>query len=296
MSSAPVKLKIYAEMLEKELERLMPKEECLQSEIFEACRYSLLEGGKRLRPFFSMTFFELCGGKAEDALSFAAGIEMIQSYSLIHDDLPCMDDSDYRRGKLSNHKVYGYSTAVLAGDALLNRAFEVFTSPMEGIKPLDQLAAANVMGTASGVYGMVGGQVVDLALENRQCTAEELEKMVSLKTGALIAGSCKSGCCLAGASPEKAEAAYNFGMAVGLAFQIRDDMLDLVGTSEQVGKPMGSDAENNKNTYASVYGLEKCEQLVKELTDKALESASVFGEEGKAVLSEIALWLINRTY
>ncbi len=297
MSQMPSNLIAYAERIEQELSRLVPEEsELFQKEVFSACRYSLLGGGKRLRPYLCMTFYELCSGKdAFEALTFASAIEMIHSYSLIHDDLPCMDDSDYRRGKLSNHKVYGETTAVLAGDALLNRAFEVMSSPEQRIEPANLLRALHVMGTASGAYGMVGGQIIDLALEGRSCTIDELWQMVELKTGALIWGACKSGACLAGASEALQEAAYQYGRCIGLAFQIRDDLLDLTGDAALVGKPVGSDAGNEKNTFASVYGVEKCEALIEELTEKALRYADAFGE-GAARLRELALWLIDRAY
>ncbi len=297
MANMPSNLMSYAQMVEEELSRQMPEESDLfQKEVFSACRYSLLGGGKRLRPYLCMTFYELCSGRsASEALTFASGIEMIHSYSLIHDDLPCMDNSDYRRGKLSNHKVYGETTAVLAGDALLNRAFEVMSDPSQVIEPANVLRALHVMGIASGAYGMVGGQIIDLSMEGRSCTSEELWKMVELKTSALIWGACKSGACLAGASETLQEAAYQYGLCIGLAFQIRDDLLDLFGDAALVGKPVGSDAENDKNTFASIYGPEKCEELIRELTDKAMTYAEVFGT-GAESLKNLALWLTDRAY
>ena len=297
MAVMPSNLAICAQMVEDELSRLVPEENTLfQSKVFSSCRYSLLGGGKRLRPYLCMTFYQLCGGAdLRDAVTFASGIEMIHSYSLIHDDLPCMDNSDYRRGKPSNHKVYGETTAVLAGDALLNRAFEVMSDPAQKIEPANLLRALHVMGTASGAYGMVGGQIIDLDLEGRSCTEDELWKMVELKTGALIWGACKSGACLAGASPALQEAAYQYGLCIGLAFQIRDDLLDLSGDAALVGKPIGSDAQNEKNTFASIYGVEKCEQLISELTEKALHHAEAFGP-GAEILKNLALWLIDRAY
>ena len=297
MKGTPANLKYYADLVEEELSRLVPEEkELFQTEIFDSCRYSLLGGGKRLRPYLCLTFYQLCGGAdVRDALTFASGIEMIHSSSLIHDDLPCMDDSDYRRGKLSNHKVYGETMAVLAGDALLIRAFEAMSCPKQNIEPANILRALHAMGTASGVYGMVGGQVIDLDMEGKICTSEQLWKMVELKTGALICGSCKSGACLAGASEELQEAAYQYGLCIGLAFQIRDDLLDLTGDAELVGKPLGSDAENDKNTFASVYGIEKCEAMIAELTERALTHAEAFGA-GAEQLKALAMWLLDRAY
>lgn len=294
MDDTPQIISELTPLIEKCLDALLPQESNLQKEIFEACRYSLLAGGKRLRPSLCMIFYHLCGGQAQSALDFASAIEMIHSYSLVHDDLPCMDNSDYRRGRPACHKVYGYSTAVLAGDGLLNRAFEVMTSPLEGIDPLCQLSAAHVMATASGIYGMVGGQVIDLAIEGAVCSPEQLHSMVELKTSALIAGACKSGCCLAGADPETAEAAWQYGQAIGLAFQIRDDVLDLVGDQTLLGKPLGEDAQKGKNTFASMYGVKKCHQMIEELTQKALELSEVFPQGN--VLKDIALWLLSRNY
>ncbi len=292
--SAITTLSNWAVLCEQRLNELLPCEDNLQKEIFDACRYSLLAGGKRLRPALCMIFYRLCGGEAAGAVDFASGIEMIHSYSLIHDDLPCMDDSDYRRGRLSCHRVFGYSTAMLAGDALLNRAFEVMSAPVEGIDPRCQMEALHAMATASGIYGMVGGQVIDLALEGTSCTEEQLWKMIELKTAAMIAGACESGCRLAGADEETAAAAASYGRAIGLAFQIRDDVLDVTGDAELVGKPVGEDSESGKNTFVSMYGVERCEELISELTGKALACAERL--DGGGELRDIALWLTDRQY
>lgn len=295
MGSVPQKLEIYAKMVEQRLDELFPKDDGITGDLFSACRYSLLGGGKRLRPFLCLTFYALCGGVPEDALSFASAIEMIHTYSLIHDDLPCMDDSDYRRGKLSCHKVYGYAPAVLAGDALLNRAFEVMSLPIAEINSGNILLAMNAMAYASGIYGMIGGQMIDLTIEGKECSKEQIWKMDELKTAALIAGACKSGCCLAGADSSKVSAAYEYGKCLGLAFQIKDDMLDEAGDAALLGKPMGEDAKNGKNTFVSYYGIERCETIIAELTEKAMMYSESFGE-GSAELKDIALWLTDRTY
>ncbi|MBE6993025.1 MAG: polyprenyl synthetase family protein [Ruminococcaceae bacterium] len=284
----------WAVLTEQRLNELMPCEDNLQKEIFDACRYSLLAGGKRLRPALCMIFYHLCGGSADSAIDFASGIEMIHSYSLIHDDLPCMDDSDYRRGRLSCHRVYGYSTAMLAGDALLNRAFEIMSQPLSGVDPKCQMKALHTVATASGLYGMVGGQVIDLALEGKSCTEDQLWKMIELKTAVMIAGACESGCRLAGADEETAKAAYEYGRAIGLAFQIRDDVLDVTGDAALVGKPVGEDGESGKNTFVSMYGVEKCNELIAELTDKAIRCTEAFANGDE--LREIALWLTDRQY
>ncbi len=290
----PKALSVFIPDIENSIERLMPQASNMQKNIFEACRYSILAGGKRLRPTLCLFFYHLFGGQAPGAVDFAAAIEMIHSYSLIHDDLPCMDDSDLRRGKPSCHKVYGYSTAVLAGDALLNRAFEVMTSSLEGIDPASQLRAAGVMSYESGAYGMVGGQVIDLAIEGHDCTEAQLWTMVDLKTAALISGACKSGALLAGASEKDAQAAYEYGRNIGLAFQIRDDMLDAQGENALLGKPTGEDEKNGKNTFVSKYGMAKCEELIKELTDKAI--SAVKDLDRAEDLGEIAFWLSGRSY
>ena len=290
------RLSSYRDMIDRRLGQLMPEEAGLyQKEVFKASRYSLLAKGKRLRPFLCLSFCEACGGNAEDALDFAAAIEMIHCYSLIHDDLPCMDDSDTRRGVPSCHKAFGYSTALLAGDGLLNRAFEVMSAQYEKVSPLGLLKAISTMSASSGVYGMIGGQVIDLRCENRLCSKNELYKMAELKTAALISGACKSGCYLAGSDEEKANAAYEYGHAIGIAFQIIDDMLDVEGDDKKVGKPGHLDEQNGKNTFVTVYGMDKCRNMAKELTTKALDYANMFGENGP-LLKDLALWLLKRDH
>ena len=201
----------YGAMVEAALEGFLPAETCRQSRIFEACRYSLMAGGKRIRPMLLLEFYRLCGGKPEEALPFACGLEMIHTYSLVHDDLPCMDDDDYRRGRLSNHKVYGEAMATLAGDALLNRAFEIMLA-QTALPANRALAAAACISRCSGVYGMIGGQVQDLALEGKTATLEELQEMVRLKTGALLRAACEGGALLAGAGEEKLQAARDYAV------------------------------------------------------------------------------------
>lgn len=291
MSMAPKLLSDEAAIIENRLEYLMPAETNLQKDIFDACRYSLLSGGKRLRPALCMVFYHLCGGMADSAYDFASAIEMIHSYSLIHDDLPCMDNSDMRRGKPSCHKVYGYSAALLAGDALLNRAFEIMTMGLEGIDPSYQLKAAHAMASSAGVYGMVGGQAIDLAFEGKPCNEKQLWTLISLKTASLIAGACESGCLLAGADKDTAAAAAKYGESVGLAFQIRDDILDKIGDSSILGKPTGEDEK--KNTFASLYGIKECEKMVCKLTGDALECAARFDS---AILKDTAVWLSGREF
>jgi len=281
----------YGAMVEAALEDFFPDEQCRQSRIFEACRYSLMAGGKRIRPMLLLEFYRLCGGKPEEALPFACGLEMIHTYSLIHDDLPCMDDDDYRRGRLSNHKVYGEAMATLAGDALLNRAFEIMM--MQTVVPAERaMAAVACISRCSGVYGMIGGQVQDLALEGKTATLEELQEMVSLKTGALLRAACEGGALLAGAEEHKLQAARDYAAHVGLAFQIQDDILDVTGDQAVLGKAIGSDANNRKTTFVSVYGLEACRGMVRNLTQQALAAADVFSDS--EFLKELAQYLAQR--
>lgn len=244
-----------------------------QKLLFEAMEYSLLAGGKRLRPIFAMEFCRMCGGDWKAAAPLGAAVEMIHNYSLIHDDLPCMDNDDYRRGRLTNHKVYGEAMAVLAGDGLLTDAF-VMASTAQLKRPEDMAFAISVLGECAGSLGMVGGQVLDIMSEERECTEEEVLAIQSRKTGALINAACVLGVIAAGGTEEQIAAAGIFAGALGLAFQIRDDMLDVIGTAEEMGKSVGTDAA--KNTFVKIYGLDKCEELVRKYTDTALEALSAF--------------------
>ena len=285
------RLKAYSTLVDSGLDKLFPQEDCRHSRIFEACRYSLLAGGKHIRAALLLEFYRLCGGRAEDALPFACGLEMINTYSLIHDDLPCMDNDDYRRGKLSNHKVYGYSTAMLAGDALLNRAFEVMLA-QDTIAPAQAVKTAAYISRCSGAYGMIGGQVQDLAMEGQKASDEQLREMVSLKTGALIRAACVGGVLLAGGEETCQKAAQTYADAVGLAFQIQDDILDVTGDQALLGKAVGSDEANEKTTFVSVYGLEACRGMVRDLTFQALAAAETFDDCD--FLKKLALWLAQR--
>ncbi len=285
------RLKKYGALVEQGLDRLFPREDCAHGTIFQACRYSLLAGGKHIRAALLLEFYRLCGGAVEDALPFACGLEMIHTYSLIHDDLPCMDDDDYRRGRLSNHRVYGEAMATLAGDGLLNRAFEVMLS-QTAIEPGRAMPAAACLAKCSGVYGMIGGQVQDLSLEGRSADEAQLREMVSLKTGALICGACEAGVLLAGGSEAQRQAALDYARALGLAFQIRDDILDVTGDPALLGKAVGSDQANEKSTFVSLLGLEACRSRVRQLTMEAVAAAEVFPDP--AFLQKLALWLAQR--
>lgn len=243
-----------------------------QKVLYDAMEYSLLGGGKRLRPILTLEFCRLCCGDWKKAAPFAAAIEMIQTYSLIHDDLPAMDNDDYRRGKLTNHKVYGEGMAILAGDALLSDAFAVAAS--SDLPGKDIALAVSVLAQNIGSLGMVGGQVLDIMSEERKLSEQEVLDIQSRKTGALINASCALGVIAGGGSKDQLQAACAFAGLLGLAFQIRDDMLDVIGTQEELGKGVGTDAA--KNTFVRLYGLEKCEDLVEKYTAMAIDHLKVF--------------------
>lgn len=275
------------EMVNAKLAEYLPEEDILQADVITAMRYSLLGGGKRIRPVLVLEFCRICGGDEQIALPFACAVEMIHTYSLIHDDLPCMDDDDMRRGRPSNHKVFGEDTALLAGDALLTMAFETMLSD-ESVRLAGAQRAAKAAGClarAAGAHGMVGGQVIDLMSEGRSISLETLKKMDEGKTGALILASAQMGCVLAGADDKQIQAAESYARAIGLAFQIVDDILDVTGDAQTLGKPIGSDSGNNKCTYVSLMGLENAEKTVEELTAAAVEALSGFDGEAGYLIS-----------
>ena len=247
-------------------------EDAPQKVLFDAMRYSLLAGGKRLRPIFVLAFCELCGGDTEKALPFAAAMEMVHTYSLIHDDLPFMDNDDYRRGKLTNHKVYGEATACLAGDALLTAAFGQIAAAK--LPPERIVEAVRVLSECAGERGMVGRQILDMEAEHVTCTAQEVYDIQSRKTGALISAACQLGVIAAGGTKEQQLAAAQYAEHLGLAFQIRDDVLDVIGDADKLGKAVGADEK--KNTFVRLYGVETCEEMVAEETRKAIEALSCF--------------------
>ncbi|TCS96378.1 polyprenyl synthetase family protein [Hazenella coriacea] len=239
--------------------------------LLESMRYSLLAGGKRLRPVLALATTEACGEEKEKALPFACAIEMIHTYSLIHDDLPSMDNDDYRRGKLTNHKVFGEAQAILAGDALLTEAFGLMASGAKQAKLSAETALTIIEEgvRSSGARGMVGGQVIDLLSENRPISLVELEKIHQHKTSDLIAFSVRTGALLSGVSRETLQALTRFAYGLGLAFQIQDDILDVIGDQELIGKPVGSDEEKHKATYPSLLGLDESRKKLAEITEQA---------------------------
>ena len=261
-----------------------------QRKLFEAMDYSLYAGGKRIRPILTMEFCRLCCGDWKKAAAFASAIEMIQTYSLIHDDLPSMDNDDFRRGRPTNHKVYGEAMAILAGDALLTDAFMMAASqPLN--KPEMMAYAIGVLSQNTGSLGMVGGQVLDINSEERTLTEQEVLDIQTRKTGALINASCVLGVIAGGGNAEQIAAASQFAAGLGLAFQIRDDMLDVIGTVEEMGKGVGTDA--GKNTFVRLYGLEKCEELVQKYTDLAISALNIFDDT--EYLIALAKGLTGRT-
>lgn len=268
-----VQMKEYLDYIEKYLDTSCFRHDNQPQQcLFDAMRYSLLAGGKRLRPIFVFDFCRMCGGKWEKSASFAAAIEMVHTYSLIHDDLPCMDNDDYRRGRLTNHKVFGEANAILAGDALLTAAFSFIANASYDADT--RIKAVGILSECSGELGMVGGQVLDMLSESRQCTEQEVLDIQSRKTGALIRAACKMGVLAGNGSLEQLEAASVFANHLGLAFQIRDDMLDVIGNAGELGKAVGVDG--NKNTFVHLYGIDKCNDLVLYHTNKAISSLSHF--------------------
>lgn len=279
----------YAERIELYLSSCFRYEEP-QHELFEAMRYSLLAGGKRLRPVLTQAFCELCGGRVEDALHFAAAVEMIHTYSLIHDDLPCMDNDDLRRGKPTNHRVFGEAKAVLAGDALQAAAFSELAKAE--LPPERVASALAVLSRCAGELGMVGGQILDIDAESRLCTEQEVLDIQSRKTGALFEAACVLGVIAAGGEARERTAAAQYAAAMGLAFQIEDDVLDVVGDAGKLGKATGMDG--NKNTFVRLYGVEACRERIRAETRRAVKALAPF--QNAEFLTELAMRLQNRDF
>lgn len=256
----------------------------------EAMRYSLLAGGKRIRPVLVLEACRICGGEVEKALPFACAVEMIHTYSLIHDDLPAMDNDDLRRGRPTNHKEFGEAAAILAGDALLTEAF--FALSQAELPPDRIVQAVACLSAQAGHLGMVGGQALDM--EEKKRTVPELEQLQSLKTGALLQAAAELGCIAAGGTPQQRQGLRVYAEKLGRAFQIRDDMLDVMGEQAQLGKPIGSDAELGKSTFAALLGLEACAGLVEELTAQAEEALAPF--EARGFLVWLAQQLAQRSF
>ena len=287
-------LQAHCDRFEAALPGFMPRTGGLQTTVAEAMAYACAGGGKRIRPVLLLEFCRLCGGDPQAAMPFAAAIEMIHSYSLVHDDLPCMDNSLLRRGRPSTHAVYGETMALLAGDGLLNLAFETMLRPSE-LAPSCALGAASALADAAGIEGMVGGQVIDLESEGKAIDLSVLEQLQRGKTAALLVAACVMGVRLAGADLQKEQAARIFGENLGLSFQIVDDILDVTSTAQQLGKPVGSDAINEKVTYVSLLGLEQARRLATQRTETAIEALDAFGEQAES-LRGLARTLLTRDH
>lgn len=295
MSNFKEKLEHYRALIDSSLMNYVAKPDFDETRVYDAMEYAFTGGGKRVRPILALEFCRICGMDISNALPFACAVEMIHCYSLVHDDLPCMDDDALRRGKPSCHIAYGEAYALLAGDGLLTLAFETMLKNYEGSTVLPQNAAraALELSTKAGYCGMIGGQTIDILSEGKAISLDTLKLMHSLKTGALICAACKIGCIIAGADEEKIAAAEKYARNIGLAFQITDDVLDAVGDTAQLGKKAGSDEANNKTTFVSLMGVEKSLETARELTEKAKESLTVFGSDSE-FLCELADYLAKR--
>ena len=286
------KLALYADIIEKGLDRLLPLEGMRQERVMEAMRYSAMGGGKRLRGVFVLEFCRISGGDPLTALPYACAVEMVHAYSLIHDDLPCMDNDDMRRGKPSCHRAFDEATALLAGDGLLNRAFETMVTADSSLDAATALRLTRELAAAAGFYGMIGGQCVDLEYDGRMPDMETLNELIALKTGALIRAACRMGCVAGGADEAQIHAADTFGARLGLAFQIRDDMLDIEGDAAVLGKATHADERQGKTTYPALIGMEAYRREVERLTTEAVAALDVF--QDRTFLSELAWALTNR--
>ncbi|MCQ2454637.1 MAG: polyprenyl synthetase family protein [Clostridia bacterium] len=286
-------LKNYKDKIDMRLDILLGETESNYKTVVESARYSLFAGGKRIRPVLLLEFYKLFGGEDDCAYNFACAVEMIHTYSLIHDDLPCMDNDDMRRGKPSNHKKYGETTALLAGDALLTESFGVAARTI-GIKSDYLVKAMAYLSANAGISGMIGGQVID-TLGEYETTEELLYEIYNLKTAALIKTACVCGAILGGASEEEQKKVALFAQKLGIAFQIIDDILDREGTEEKLGKPIGSDLKNQKITIVDILGIEECRKRAKDLTDEAMLILDSF-EKDSTVIKEITEYLLVRDY
>ena len=281
--------------IEAALEQALPRQEAFPPVIFEAMRYSLLAGGKRLRPMMLLAACEAVGGRREDAIPFACAIEMIHTYSLIHDDLPAMDDDDYRRGRLTSHKVFGEDMAILAGDGLLHHAMETMAAACEKNPTPQTTGAMRAIAHGAGLFGMLTGQVVDVYFEGKPLDQKTLDFIHLHKTAAMIRGALEAGAILGGADKETAEQFGLAGEKIGVAFQILDDILDVTSTLEELGKPVLSDEKNQKTTYVTLFGIERSHEIAAKLSEEAAEIWKAQGESCGFLLA-LTEYLINRRF
>ena len=284
----------HTTQVEAIITKYLPKERGYQKTVMEAMNYSFLAGGKRLRPMLMQETYRLFGGSSDIIEPFMAAIEMIHTYSLIHDDLPAMDNDDYRRGRKTTHVVYGEAMGILAGDALLNFAFETACKGlMQDVGNPAVARAVQILAQKAGIYGMLGGQVVDVESEGQPLEREKLDFIYDLKTGALIEASMLIGAVLAGASEKEQQVILQVAKDVGLAFQIQDDILDVTSDMETLGKPIGSDEKNHKTTYVTIRGLAQAQKDVEKISERALEGVASLSEEN-VFLNELIRYLIHR--
>ena len=286
-------LRTKTEEIEKLLTTYLPQETGFQKTVLEAVNYSVLAGGKRLRPLLMKETYQMFGGEGKVVEPFMAAMEMIHTYSLVHDDLPAMDNDEYRRGKKTTHAVYGEAMGILAGDALLNLAFETAAGAFDMETSPRTAKALQILSGKAGIYGMIGGQVVDVESEGQPLSREKLDFIYRLKTSALIEAAMMVGAVLAGASDEEVAAMERVAGDVGLAFQIQDDILDVTSTLEVLGKPIHSDDKNNKTTYVTLDGLDKAKKDVEEISERALATLASL-EHKNAFLEELIRMLITR--
>ncbi len=279
--------------IEQVIRSFLPAEEGLQRTVIEAMNYSVLAGGKRLRPMLMLETYKLFGGKGEVIAPFMAALEMIHTYSLVHDDLPAMDNDEYRRGKKTTHAVYGEAMGILAGDGLLNYAFETASKAFDLELSANVARAMQILSRKAGIYGMIGGQVVDIESEGKSVDIDTVTFIHKNKTAALIESAMLIGAVLAGATTEEQDKVEQVAANIGIAFQIQDDILDVVSTTEELGKPVGSDEKNNKCTYVSLMGLDRAKADVAELSNNALSILASF-ENKNPFLEELVAMLINR--
>ena len=280
--------------IEAIIDQYLPEEKGFQKTIFESMNYSVQVGGKRLRPMIMQETYKLFGGEGREIEPFMAAIEMIHSSSLVHDDLPAMDNDEYRRGQLTTWKKYGEDMAILAGDALMIFAFEVAAKAFGMSAHPERVGRAiEILANKTGIYGMIGGQTVDVELTDKPMDAEHLDFIYRLKTGALLEASMMIGAVLAGASAEEVAAAEQIADDVGVAFQIQDDILDLTSTAEVLGKPIGSDEKNNKTTYVTLFGMDAAREQVASLSNRAIQTMKGLGQ-GNEYLEELFISLIHR--
>ncbi|ABO49611.1 farnesyl-diphosphate synthase [Desulforamulus reducens MI-1] len=288
-------LKQWSQKVDEALDRYIPSSDAYPSVIHEAMRYSIFAGGKRLRPILVLAATQAVGGNTEKVMPVACAMELIHTYSLVHDDLPAMDNDDFRRGRPTNHKVYGEAMAILVGDALQTLAFELIAQTTESFEADRVNQVTLEIAKAAGSSGLIGGQVVDILSENRDIDGDTLEYIHRHKTGALFRASIRAGAILGGATVNQLAALTLYAEQMGLAFQIKDDLLDIEGDEAKIGKPVGSDIKNQKSTYPSIYGIEEAKRMATEAAAEAVNAIKIFNHKAE-FLQDIMHFIINRDH